>query len=185
MAVRPRSKVPGTCLARAWHRPQFGWVLLLAAAPLVGQIAAAAAQPPAAMAAASAEYFEAKVRPVLAANCYDCHTEESLGGLRLDSRDAMLKGGTRGPAIVPGDPDHSLLIAAVRQAGDLKMPKGGRLKPEDVEALAAWVRAGAQWPAAASAAAAPKAAGYTIKPEQRAFWAFQPIHKPAIPQVAN
>src|SRR5438132_5887264 len=98
----------------------------------------------------SAEFFEAKIRPVLAASCYDCHTEEQLGGLRLDSREAMLKGGKRGPAIVPGDPDRSVLIAAVRQSGDLKMPKGGRLKPDDIEALAAWVRAGAFWPAAAA-----------------------------------
>ena len=84
------------------------------------------------------QFFEARIRPILAANCYDCHTEEQLGGLRLDSREAMLKGGTRGPAIVPGDPDHSLLIAAVRQAGDLKMPKGGRLKASDGRALHIW-----------------------------------------------
>ena len=62
------------------------------------------------------------MRPVLAANCYDCHTEDSLGGLRLDSREAMLKGGKSGPAIVPGDPDKSLLIsggaANERQAED-------------------------------------------------------------------
>ena len=63
---------------------------------------------------ASAEYFEAKVRPVLAANCYDCHTDQAFGGLRLDSREGLLKGGASGPAIVPGDPDKSLMIQAVR-----------------------------------------------------------------------
>jgi mono/diheme cytochrome c family protein len=133
----------------------------------------------------SAEFFETKIRPVLAANCYDCHTEEQLGGLRLDSRDAMLKGGKRGPAIVPGDPDRSLLVAAVRQTGELKMPKGGRLKPDEVEALATWVRAGAMWPAAPKTASAAKPAEYIIKPEQRAFWAFQPIKKPVAPAVSN
>jgi mono/diheme cytochrome c family protein len=133
----------------------------------------------------SAEFFEARIRPVLAANCYDCHTEEQLGGLRLDSRDAMLKGGKRGPAIMPGDPERSLLIAAVRQAGDLKMPKGGRLKPEEIDALASWIRAGAKWPAAVATAAAAKPAGYVIKPEQRAFWAFQPLAKSVVPQVAR
>ena len=137
--------------------------------------------------AATAEYFEAKVRPVLAANCYDCHTEEQLGGLRLDSREAMLKGGKSGPAIVPGDPDHSRMIEAIRQTGTLKMPKGGRLKPDEVDALVQWVAAGAPWPAAGSTtpAPAPKPAAYVIKPEQRAFWSFQPLHKPEIPQVRD
>ena len=126
---------------------------------------------------------------MLAASCYDCHTEESLGGLRLDSREAMLKGGKSGPAIVPGDPDKSLMIQAVRQTGDkLKMPKGGRLKPDEVDALVEWVRAGAVWPAPVATAAAtnrPAASTYTIKPEQRAFWSFQPLAKPPIPAVSH
>ena len=80
---------------------------------------------------------------MLAANCYDCHADEQMGGLRLDSREALLKGGRSGPALVPGDPDKSLLIQAVRQTSEkLKMPKGGRLKPDEIEALAEWVRAG-------------------------------------------
>ena len=64
------------------------------------------------------EFFEKKIRPLLAANCYACHSEKSKkpqGGLRLDSVDAILKGGASGPAIAPGDPDKSLLIAAIRQ----------------------------------------------------------------------
>jgi hypothetical protein len=164
---------------------------------------------------ASAEFFETKVRPVLAASCFDCHTDQHYGGLRLDSRDGMLKGGTSGPAIVPGDPEKSLLIQAVRQTSDkLKMPKGGRLKPEEVDALVEWVRGGAQWPAyAASAAsagkpddaapsasagkpesvatapagkaAAPTSPAYVITPAQRAFWSFQPIHKPPVPTVSH
>ena len=91
----------------------------------------------------SADFFEASVRPVLAANCYDCHADGQMGGLRLDSREALLKGGRSGPALVPGDPDKSLLIQAVRHTSEkLKMPKGGRLKPGEIEALAEWVRAG-------------------------------------------
>src|SRR5215217_4155841 len=107
-----------------------GWIGL-AALPLAIQIGAEARQArPAAPApqASSADYFESRVRPVLAANCYDCHADEQMGGLRLDSRDAMLKGGRSGPALVPGDPDKSLLIVAVRQTGALKMPKGGQLR---------------------------------------------------------
>src|SRR5580658_4732518 len=80
-------------------------------------------------AAASPDYFELKIRPLLATNCYSCHTDSALGGLRLDSREAMLKGGSRGPSLVPGDPDKSVLIQAVRQTDPkLKMPMGGKLK---------------------------------------------------------
>jgi hypothetical protein len=154
--------------------------------------------------AASSEFFEARVRPVLAANCYDCHAVEQFGGLKLDSREAMLKGGASGPAIVPGDPDKSLLIQAVRQTGEkLKMPKGGRLKPDEVEALTEWVKSGAPWPAAtaisAASASAPGAAAdrsagkgavptakpYVITAAQRAFWSFQPLQKPPLPSVAR
>src|SRR5580692_11645562 len=84
----------------------------------------------------SADFFENKVRPIFANNCYGCHGAAEMGGLRLDSRERLLQGGTSGAAIMPGDPDKSLLIQAVRQSGDLKMPKGGKLKPEEVETLA-------------------------------------------------
>src|SRR3954453_14759409 len=128
-------------------------VLLAAPLPPAIQIAAEARQAgaPAATAPQSAEFFESSVRPVLAENCFDCHAEEKMGGLRLDSREGMLKGGRSGPAIVPGDPDKSLLITAVRQTRDtLKMPKGGKLKPAEVEALSEWVKAGAVWPTSAA-----------------------------------
>src|SRR4051812_1974882 len=127
------------------HRLTWAGWLALASLPLALQIAGNAEQA-APSAAQSSDYFEAKVRPVLAANCYDCHTDERMGGLRLDSREGLLKGGKSGPAIVPGDPDKSVLIQAVRQTSDkLKMPKGGQLKPDEVEALTEWVRAGAVW----------------------------------------
>src|SRR6476646_10607294 len=101
------------CLRRA------AWIAL-AAAPFCASLAIEARQ--AQPAAASADFFEAKVRPVLASNCYDCHTDQRMGGLRVDSRDALLKGGRSGPAIVPGEPDKSLLIQAIRQTSEtLKM----------------------------------------------------------------
>src|SRR5262245_15086759 len=114
--------------------------LALAAVPLALQVAVRATQA-STPAAQSADYFETKVRPVLASNCYECHTNERMGGLRVDSREALLKGGRSGPAIVPGDPDKSLLIRAVRQTGTLKMPKGGQLNAEEIEALVQWVKA--------------------------------------------
>src|SRR5262245_22973603 len=112
-----------------------------AAVPLAIQLGVAAQTPGAA--AGSPEFFESRVRPVLAANCYDCHADEHFGDLRVDSRESLLKGGKSGPAIVPGEPDNSLLIRAVRQTGDLKMPKGGKLKAEEIDALVEWIRAGA------------------------------------------
>src|SRR6266446_2226268 len=100
-------------------------------------------------AATDTDFFENKIRPILANNCNGCHTATQLGGLRVDSRDALLKGGTSGPAIIPGDPEKSLLIQAVRQTNDkVKMPKGGKLKADEIDSLAEWVRSGAPWPEA-------------------------------------
>ncbi len=65
--------------------------------------------------AGTADYFESKVRPILANNCFGCHSTSALGGLRLDTSEGMLKGGTRGPSLVPGDPETSLLIKAIKQ----------------------------------------------------------------------
>src|SRR5437899_7865904 len=96
----------------------------------------------------SGDYFEAKVRPILANNCYSCHTSSALSGLRLDSLDAMKKGGKRGAAIIPGDPENSLLIQALRHtaADGLKMPMGGKLKDSEIDVLSTWIKAGAVWP---------------------------------------
>ncbi len=135
-----------------------------------------------AYAQAPADFFENKVRPILAENCYDCHTAAEMGGLRVDSRERLLQGGKSGPAVMPGDPEKSLLIQAVQQTGDLKMPKGGKLKPAEIQALADWVKMGAPWPEA-KAVAVQSAPIKAITPEQRAFWSFQPLKDPAIPSV--
>jgi hypothetical protein len=139
------------------------------------------AQAPAA--SGGADFFENKVRPVLADKCYDCHTATESGGLRVDSRENLLKGGKSGPALTPGDPDKSLLIQAVKQTGDLKMPKGGKLKPQELEALIDWVKMGAPWPETATTAPVHNSTHYVIAPEQRAFWSFRPLRDPAVPAV--
>jgi len=149
-------------------------VVILASIPLLGY------QLPSSV---SSDFFENNVRPVLANNCYACHTNSELGGLRVDSRDALLKGGKSGPALAPGDPGKSLLIQAVEQTGELKMPKGGKLKPAEIQALSEWVKMGAPWPDAAKITAAPKPAGKVITDQQRAFWSFRPLKSPAIPQI--
>ncbi len=106
--------------------------------------------------ASTADFFETKIRPVLANNCYSCHasSSQSQGGLRVDSQEAMLRGGGRGAAVVPGDPDKSWLIRAVRQTDPaLKMPMGGKLSGAEVEDLVSWVKSGAVWPGGAAAVA--------------------------------
>src|SRR5262249_61078988 len=86
---------------------------------------AVAARQAATTPAQSAEFFENRIRPILSTSCYECHTADKKGGLRLDSREAILAGGESGPAIEIGKPDESLLIQAVRQvAGAPKMPYG-------------------------------------------------------------
>src|SRR5579864_2446177 len=162
-----------------------GVVVCLAAAAAVLQ--AQSANP------ASPDFFEAKIRPILANNCYACHTSSQLGGLRLDSAQAMLKGGSRGPAVKPGDADASLLMVAVRQTdAKLKMPMGGKLKDSEIADLAAWVKAGAVWPKSAAGATstststAPAGPGkYVITPAQRKFWSLVPLAKPEPPNVKD
>ncbi|MBI5397465.1 MAG: PSD1 domain-containing protein [Verrucomicrobia bacterium] len=140
---------------------------------------------------ADAEFFEGKVRPILANNCYKCHSAEAAklkAKLRLDTRDGVLKGGESGPAIVPGDPDKSLLIKAVRYTDpDLQMPpKGEKLSAEQVADLEKWVKMGAPDPRKADAtggAAGGKLSGLNDK--ARAHWAYQPVQKPSVPNVTQ
>ena len=132
---------------------------------------------------ASPDFFENTIRPILANNCYSCHAASQLGGLRLDSLEAMTKGGSHGPAIVPGKPDESLLITAVRQTDpNLKMPMGGKLKDSEIASLEAWVKAGAMWPKTAATAASMSSAAstsgkYVIAPERKKFWSLLPFPK--------
>jgi hypothetical protein len=138
--------------------------------------------------ATSPDFFELKIRPLLATNCYACHTDSALGGLRLDSRESILKGAKRGPSVVPGDPEKSILIQAVRQTDpNLKMPQGSKLKDSEVADLVAWVKAGALWPvSAAPQTTAVKPGGkYSIAPERRAFWSLQPLKDPPQPPVQD
>ncbi len=147
------------------------------------------------------DFFETRVRPVLAANCYACHTGLQEGGLRVDSRPALMQGGGSGPAIVPGDPDGSLLVRAVRhQIEGREMPLGAEpLGPREVEGLVEWIRMGAPWPeAVAVATPAASAAGEGPDPgapviiprrvvtaAERGFWSFQPLAAPAVPRPAR
>ena len=130
-------------------------------------------------------FFEAKIRPVLATQCGKCHasTAEKLrGGLRLDSRDALRLGGESGPAIVPGNPDESLLIRAIRYRDDeLRMPPKAKLPDAVVAEFEAWVKMGAPDPRTGPT---PVATRPSIDSRQaREFWSFRPPRKSAPPAV--
>ncbi|WP_435020282.1 PSD1 and planctomycete cytochrome C domain-containing protein [Tundrisphaera sp. TA3] len=129
----------------------------------------------------AAAFFESKVRPVLVEHCAKCHGEaKQSGGLRVDSRAAMLEGGDGGPAIVPGEPDKSMLVLAARHEGDIKMPpKGAKLDAPAVEALGQWVRMGAPWPEGVVLSAEAK------EDASKTHWSYQPIRDPAPPAVKS
>jgi len=134
------------------------------------------------------DFFENRIRPVLVNRCFACHTDLKSGGLQLDSRERLLKGGNSGPAIVPGDPDQSLLIQVVSWThARLRMPMGGeKLKEQEIADLRAWVKMGAPWAENGNLPpAAPKTKEFVVTPEQRSFWSFQPSHKPSLPEVRN
>jgi hypothetical protein len=136
--------------------------------------------------AADAErHFNEKVLPVLAARCFECHAHdrEIEGGLTLDSRSGWQEGGDSGPAIVPGKPDESLLVKAIRY-GDaaLEMPPTGKLPAAEIEIIEQWVASGAADPRQGGAVA--KKRGVDIEAGRR-HWAFQPVRDPAPPAVAD
>ncbi len=121
--------------------------------------------------------FENQIRPVLVETCFRCHGDSKVSGmLRVDSREALLKGGESGAAIVPGKPDESLLIRAIQRHEDVSaMPpeKDKALRPNQIAAFADWISSGANWPA------------NTRKFEGHKHWSFEPIRDPAQPAVAD
>ena len=127
-------------------------------------------------AAEDVDFFERQVRPLLVSKCQSCHgAQKQFAALRLDGREAILKGGLHGPAAVPGQPETSLLIKAVKHLGP-KMPMGGKLADTEIAALETWVRAGMAWPAGGK----PAAAGFYEK-LLREHWSYQPVKRQTPP----
>jgi len=133
-------------------------------------------------------FFESRIRPVLAQDCYECHNSrgKAKGGLILDHREALRKGGSSGPALVPGDANASLLIQAIRHEDeDLQMPKAGVMLDAPIIAdFVAWVQQGAPDPRDGPPAEADLAADTAwpaVMERRKAWWSFQPIRDPAIP----
>ncbi|HEY2383773.1 MAG TPA: PSD1 and planctomycete cytochrome C domain-containing protein [Terriglobia bacterium] len=135
--------------------------------------------------ASSPDFFEAKIRPVLIKNCYTCHTGSQMGGLRLDSQEAVMKGGNRGPVVVPGKAAGSLLVTAIQQTDpSLKMPLGGKLTDAEISDFTAWIDAGAVWPKNAATAAA-NDGKYIVYPEQKEFWSLVSLKTTKVPAVKD
>jgi hypothetical protein len=167
--------------------------LLLAA--LLGRLSAEESKPAASAAPAPAkpadpqssdgiEFFEKHIRPVFVKRCYECHSAQAKTletGLLLDTREGLLKGGDSGPAIVPGAPEKSLLIKAIRHADDeLRMPPEDKLSDDVVKHFAAWIAMGAPDPRGGKDAI--QWAGRMNLDEARSFWSFRPVvdHAPPV-----
>ena len=135
---------------------------------------------------AAVEYFEKSVRPILATRCQGCHgPAKQKGGLRLDARSALLAGGSTGPAVVPGNPQESLLVDAINYGEAFQMPPKSKLPDAEIATLTEWVKRGAPWgiqtpivPAnGADATASTKSDQFSKEEYQKRaqFWSFQPI----------
>ncbi len=163
-------------------RPEAALHLLSILLPL----ALAAAEPT--LTATDQQFFDTRIRPVLTEQCYKCHShtaDKIKGGLMLDSRDAVLHGGSSGPIIVPGKPDDSLLIQTIRYTdADLRMPPeehGGKLTEQQIADFTEWVRRGAPDPRVPLTLAGGKSYGGIGKDH----WAFKPVQKPVVPAVKH
>lgn len=126
----------------------------------------------------SGTFFENRIRPILAENCFKCHGGKSTkGGIRLDQREALLHKGKKGPVIVPGKPGQGRLITAVRRTGQIKMPPKKKLLPAEIKALSDWIASGAPWPSPPGDRIPPP--GQRDNPDTH--WAFQEIRDPQPP----
>jgi hypothetical protein len=145
---------------------------------------ASAEQKPTPEQAKGVQFFETQVQPLLKAHCFSCHGGEKKikGGLRLTTREALLKGGESGPVISTEKPEESLLLQAVRYE-DLKMPPKGKLPQAQIDVLTQWVKMGV--PYGGGSAIATRHGPPPVDDKARTFWAFKPVVRPEVPKVKN
>src|SRR5262245_41884059 len=169
-------------MARRWP---FHWPCFVAALVAGGVIAIGAAGRAEELAKEQVEFFETKIRPVLVEHCYECHSAKSeklKGNLLLDNREGARKGGETGPAVVPGNPDASLVVQALRYE-NFEMPPKGKLPAEVIANFEQWIKNGAADPrdgSGAPAIAPPPAIDFAAA---RAFWSLKPPQPHAPPPV--
>ena len=173
--------------------PQFHIRVALTAVVMIAWCGRVGAEP--APATADAAFFESQVKPLLQSNCLKCHggEEQAKDNFRLTTQASLLKGGDDGPPINLEHPDQSLLLKAINYDGDLKMPPRAKLPPEKIEILARWVRGGAAWPAGVDLT--PPSVAQNATPQRpdpptplaarKSFWSFQPVKRPAVPEVKD
>jgi len=158
-------------------------LVLCAATSTLGLTKTAAAEPD----ARDLEFFEQKIRPVLIEKCYECHSAEAAqrnklkGGLALDTREAIRRGGDSGPAVVPGNIDDSLLISALKHESFV-MPPTGKVSADVTADFETWIRRGAPDPREGGGV---KAATIDYEAARREHWSFQPMQQPEPPSVQN
>ncbi len=163
-----------------FHRIPTGFILVALLAGMSG-LAAEDAPPP----GESLQFFERKVRPLLAGSCYKCHgPKKEKGKLRLDRHARILSGGESGPAVVPGKPGESLLIKAVKyQDPELQMPPKQKLSADQVSILVRWVELGAPWPREEASGTPRREPGFKVTDKDRDWWSFRPIKELLLPEV--
>src|SRR3954447_19113611 len=165
-------------------------LLAIFTASAIAVSAGAADAPESTTDAAKLQFFEAKVRPLLVENCYACHSANAKklkANLLLDTPAGILKGGDSGPVIVPGEPDKSRLIDAIRyQNVDLQMPPKKKLADPQIADLTTWVRMGAPLPQhGADAAAVTGAIGFDLHKRRASHWSWQPVRPVPPPAVKH
>ena len=177
MRQRPWSQLSETAV--------IAWIAFVVACT-TAHVNARAGDPDSATQAAREHFFEQNVRPLLAEKCYSCHGDKKQkGGLRLDSLEAILKGGESGPAVVAGKPDESLIVEAINFLGP-EMPPNGKLSPAKVAVLTQWVLMGTPWPWHDRGRMPPNLASKYQPPKtsslDRSLWSLQPVRRSVIPQ---
>jgi hypothetical protein len=139
---------------------------------------------------AGIEFFEKEIRPLLVKHCYECHSAQAkeIGGkLQLDHRDGVLQGGETGPAIEPGQPDKSRLIAAIRyDDAELQMPPKGKISADAIAKFEEWIKRGAPDPRdEAPEVVATPSSWKEVLASRRDWWSLQPVQKPPVPTPKN
>jgi cytochrome c553 len=146
------------------------------------------AQQPPTYSAEQIEFFETKIRPLLATRCYQCHSGKSKSlkaGLRLDNREAIHTGGDSGTSVVNGKPDESLLIQSVRYES-YEMPPDGKLNDSEIAALVHWVKTGTPWPEESTIPPTTTGEpGYDWSTVHKQHWAWQPVRRVEPPSADN
>jgi len=187
---RARGDRSGSARVDSWSALFLGLVgIIFATSWRLGEVLAGDAKPAPAggnsFSPAAVEFFESRVRPILVDQCLKCHgPKKQSSSLRLDIREAVLKGGNSGPSIVPARPDESLLIQAVTHTHDeIQMPPTGKLPERAIATLRQWVSLGAPWSADAAKRKPGTTAGAMAAAHPNAHWAFQPMRCEAAPTV--